>query len=200
MSTNRCAWVKLDNPLYIDYHDTEWAVPVFNDQKLFEFIVLESAQAGLSWEIILKKREGYRKAFKNFDPKKVAKMTNVDVEKSMQDVSIVRNRLKITATISNAQAFLAMQKEFGSFATYMWQWVQGTPIQNNLKHRDEIPAKSALAEAMAKDLKKRGFKFLGPTVWYAHMQAVGMVNDHTIDCFRHKEVQRYSQPAHLNRK
>lgn len=196
MNKKRCVWVKLNNPLYVTYHDDEWAVPVFDDQKLFEFIVLESAQAGLSWEIILKKREGYRKAFKNFDPRKVARMGETDVENLMRDESIIRNRLKITATISNAAAFLKVQKEYGSFATYMWQWVNDSPLQNDLKHRDDIPAKTELAEAMAKDLKKRGFKFLGPTVWYAHMQAVGMVNDHTTDCFRHKEVQRYSQGSH----
>lgn len=181
----RCAWVNPNNGLYVNYHDTEWGVPVHDDQKLFEFIVLESAQAGLSWEIILKKREGYRKAFKNFDPKKVAKMTDTHVEKLLKDPSIVRNRLKVTATIENAKRFLEVQKEFGSFSDYMWGWVKGKPIQNAWKTIKQLPAKTPLAEAMAKDLKKRGFKFLGPTVWYAHMQAVGMVNDHTTDCFRY---------------
>lgn len=184
----RCAWADGKGELYEHYHDTEWGVPVFDDQKLFEFIVLESAQAGLSWQTILNKRAGYRKAFKNFDPKKVARMTTVDQSALMQDKGIVRNRLKIAATVTNAQAFLAIQKEFGSFSTYMWGWIQGKPV--NAKHvkLSDIPTVTALAEAMAKDLKKRGFKFLGPTVWYAHMQAVGMVNDHTTDCFRHKEI------------
>lgn len=179
----RCAWVNPNNQLYVKYHDEEWSVPVHDDRKLFEFIVLESAQAGLSWEIILKKREGYRKAFKSFDPKKVAKMTEKDVEKLLGDASIVRNRLKITATVNNAQRFLEIQKEFGSFSDYMWAWVKNRPIKNRIKKIGDIPTTTPLAEAMAKDLKKRGFKFLGPTVWYAHMQAVGMVNDHTVDCF-----------------
>lgn len=181
----RCAWVNPNNQLYVKYHDEEWSVPVHDDRKLFEFIVLESAQAGLSWEIILKKREGYRKAFKSFDPKKVAKMTEKDVERLIQDPNIVRNRLKITATVSNAQRFLEIQKEFGSFSDYMWAWVKNRPIKNRIKKIGDIPTTTPLAEAMAKDLKKRGFKFLGPTVWYAHMQAVGMVNDHAVDCFRY---------------
>lgn len=177
----------MKNPLYVKYHDEEWSVPVYDDRKLFEFIVLESAQAGLSWEIILGKREGYRKAFKGFDPKKVAKMTEKDVERLLKDPSIVRNRLKVRATVNNAQRFLEVQKEFGSFADYMWAWVKGRPLQNRWKSVKELPAKTELAEKMAKDLKKRGFKFLGPTVWYAHMQAVGMVNDHTTDCFRYRK-------------
>lgn len=185
---NRCKWVKTDNKLYLDYHDQEWGVPVTDDQTLFEFIVLESAQAGLSWELILKKREGYRRAFKGFDPKKVAKMTKKDVERLLKDESIIRNRLKIEATIKNAKAFLEVQKEFGSFAAYMWRWVDNTPIQNRWKSIKQIPAETELSKAMSKDLKKRGFSFLGPTVWYAHMQAVGMVNDHTINCFRYKEI------------
>lgn len=183
----RCRWAG-DDPLYIKYHDTEWAVPVYDDTKLFEFITLEGAQAGLSWLTILRKREGYRKAFKGFDPKRVAKMTESDVERLMQDTSIIRNRLKIISTITNAQAFLRMQKEFGSFSEYMWAWVDGQPIQNNRKKMSDVPAMTELASAMAKDLKKRGFKFLGPTIWYAHMQACGMVNDHTTDCFRFSEI------------
>lgn len=179
----RCAWTNLKNPLYVKYHDEEWGVPVRDDRKLFEFIVLESAQAGLSWEIILGKREGYRKAFRGFDPKKVARMTEKDIAKLLKDPGIVRNRLKIRATVNNAKRFLEVQKEFGSFSNYMWGWVNGKPVKNAWKTIKELPAKTPLAEAMAKDLKKRGFSFLGPTVWYAHMQAVGMVNDHTRDCF-----------------
>ena len=188
MSQKRCAWINKKNQLYIDYHDEEWAVPVRDDQTLFEFVVLESAQAGLSWEIILKKREGYRKAFKSFKPHLVAKMTKKDVARLMKDASIVRNRLKIESTISNAKHFLEIQKEFGSFSKYMWDWAKGKSIQNKWKKIERIPATTDLAIAMSKDLKKRGFKFLGPTIWYAHMQAVGMVNDHTIDCFRYTQV------------
>ncbi len=183
----RCQWCG-DDPLYISYHDTEWGVPVYDDIRLFEFITLEGAQAGLSWLTILKKREGYRKAFKGFDPKKVAKMTQKDVERLMKDESIIRNRLKINSTITNAQAFLKIQKEFGSFSAYMWAWVEGKPIQNKFKNISDVPAVTELATAMSKDLKKRGFKFLGPTIWYAHMQACGVVNDHTVDCFRYNEL------------
>ena len=186
----RCAWAENKDKHYQNYHDTEWGVPVYNDQKLFEFIVLESAQAGLSWQTILNKREGYRRAFKNFDPKKVAKMTAGEEAKLLLNPSIVRNRLKIRATITNAAAFLKIQKEFGSFSDYMWSWVKHKPRNEKRKEPKDIPAVSPLAIAMAKDLKKRGFKFLGPTVWYAHMQAVGMVNDHTTDCFRHKEISK----------
>jgi len=188
MNKVRCAWVKPTNLLYIKYHDEEWGVPVFDDRKLFEFIVLESAQAGLSWEIILKKREGYRKAFKNFNPNKVARMTDADVLRLLTDNTIVRNRLKIVATINNAQKFLEIQKEFGSFSNYMWMWVAGKPIQHHVKNVRNIQATTPLALKIAKDLKKRGFKFLGPTIWYAHMQAVGMVNDHTTVCFRYAEL------------
>jgi DNA-3-methyladenine glycosylase I len=184
----RCAWAGETDPLYIAYHDNEWGVPVHDDTKLFEFMVLESAQAGLSWRTILNKREGYRRLFKQFDPKKVAKMNATDVEKLMLDRSIVRNRLKILATINNAQRFLEVQKEFGSFSNYMWKWTNGNTIDNKLKTKHDIPTSTTLAIAMAHDLKIRGFKFLGPTIWYAHMQAVGMVNDHTTDCFRYKEV------------
>jgi DNA-3-methyladenine glycosylase I len=184
----RCTWVEGKDDLYTAYHDTEWGVPVLDDQKLFEFIVLESAQAGLSWQTILNKREGYRKAFKNFDPKKVAKMTPAEQAKLLEYPNIVRNRLKIATTVSNAVAFLAIQKEFGSFATYLWSWVDNMPINEKRKTFTEVPAVTPLAFALAKDLKKRGFKFLGPTICYAFMQATGLVNDHTTDCFRHKEV------------
>ncbi len=184
----RCAWVPPNDELYGRYHDTEWGVPVFDDRTLFEFIVLESAQAGLSWRIILNKRKGYKKLFKNFNPKLVAKMVEKDIEKLLLDSSIVRNRAKIIATINNAQKFIDIQKEFGSFSKYMWSWVGNAPIKRTLKSNPPLPSVTPLAEAMSKDLKKRGFKFLGPTVWYAHMQAVGMVNDHSTDCFRYREL------------
>ena len=184
----RCKWVENSSSLMTAYHDTEWGVPVTNDKKLFEFIVLESAQAGLSWSTILNKREGYRKAFKDFDVKKVSRMTMKDVEKLLKDSSIVRNQKKIESAIQNATAFIGVQKEFGSFAKYMWEFVGGIPIQNRVKSHQDIPAATELSIDMAKDLKKRGFSFLGPTVWYAHMQAVGMVNDHTTDCFRYEQV------------
>jgi DNA-3-methyladenine glycosylase I len=189
----RCVWTEGKDDLYTAYHDTEWGAPVLDDQKLFEFIVLESAQAGLSWQTILNKREGYRTAFKNFDPKKVAKMTPAEQAKLLEYPNIVRNRLKIATTVSNAAAFLAVQKEFGSFATYLWSWVDNTPI--NMKHTTftQVPAVTPIATSLAKDLKKRGFKFLGPTICYAFMQAVGLVNDHTTDCFRHKEVAKLAQ-------
>lgn len=185
---NRCAWVKLSNSLYVTYHDTEWGVPIYDDQKLFEYITLEGAQAGLTWETILNRRENYRKAFKNFDPKKVARMTESDVQKLMENTGIIRNRLKITSTITNAQNFLKIQKEFGTFANYMWSFVKGKPIQNKWKRFNEIPVVTEIAQKLSLDMKKRGFKFFGPTICYAHMQAVGMVNDHTTDCFRYKEM------------
>jgi DNA-3-methyladenine glycosylase I len=184
----RCAWAEGGDLNYIQYHNTEWGVPVHDDRKLFEFIVLESAQAGLSWRTILNKRVGYRKAFKNFDPKKVAKMTEHDVSQLLLDPCIVRNGQKIRATINNAKQFLTIAKEFGSFDSYMWSWTNGVPVQNAYKHKEEVPAVTDLAIKMSKDLKERGFKFLGPTIWYAHMQACGMVNDHMTDCFRYREV------------
>ncbi len=184
----RCAWAGTTDEKYIAYHDKEWGVPVTDDIKLFEFIVLESAQAGLSWRTILNRREGYRKAFKGFDPNKVAKMSEKDVARLVTDPSIIRNRMKIESTIKNARAFLVVQNEFGSFSNYMWGWVKGKPIQGRRKVDADIPAVTDLALLMAKDLKKRGFSFLGPTVWYAHMQAVGMVNDHVQSCFRHREI------------
>lgn len=193
----RCGWVRPGNTLYEEYHDHEWGVPVYDDQVLFEFLILESAQAGLSWETILKKREAYRRAFAGFDARKIARFTDTDVERLMNDAGIVRNRLKITSTISGAQIFLDIQKEFGSFATYAWQFIGGAPHPNH-RHRkaltDEFPTVTPEAEAFSKDLKKRGWKFFGPTIAYAFMQATGMVNDHTADCFRYREVQT------LNRK
>jgi DNA-3-methyladenine glycosylase I len=184
---HRCAWVGSD-PLYIDYHDTEWGVPTYDDNILFEFLTLEGAQAGLSWITILRKREGYHKAFARFDPKKVANYTSDDIEALMLDAGIIRNRLKITAAVNNAQCFLEVQQEFGNFATYQWQFVGNTPIQNKWTSISQIPATSPKAEAFSKDLKKRGFKFIGPTIIYAHMQATGMINDHTVDCFRYKSI------------
>lgn len=189
----RCAWVKPDNQAYITYHDTEWGVPVYDDQVLFEFLILESAQAGLSWETILKKREAYRRAFAQFNAKKIARFTDTDVERLMNDVGIVRNRLKITSAISGAQIFLDIQKEFGSFAKYAWQFIGGAPIDTKRKTLGDIPAVTPEAEAFSKDMKKRGWKFFGPTIAYAFMQAIGMVNDHTADCFRYREVQKLNQ-------
>ncbi|MED5514778.1 MAG: DNA-3-methyladenine glycosylase I [Pseudomonadota bacterium] len=170
------------------YHDQEWGVPLYDDHRLFEFITLESAQAGLSWYTILKKRDGYRSAFKNFVVEEVAKMTEDDVERLMQFEGIIRNRAKIAATINNAQRFIEIQKEFGSFSNYQWQFVGGKPLVNNLDKLEDYPAITEASTAFAKDLKKRGFKFLGPTTVYAHMQACGMVNDHSNDCFRKQEI------------
>ena len=173
-----------------EYHDKEWGVPVHDDRKHFEFLILEGAQAGLSWDTILKRREGYRKAFAGFDPKKVAKFGAKDVERLLADPGIIRNRLKVASTIANAKAFLEVQKEFGSFDKYVWQFVGGKPKQNKWKTMRDLPAKTKEPEALSKDLIKRGFRFVGPTIIYAHMQACGMVNDHMVSCFRWKEVQR----------
>ncbi|GMU74130.1 MAG: DNA-3-methyladenine glycosylase I [Candidatus Campbellbacteria bacterium] len=186
-SKTRCPWVPEGDALYAKYHDTEWGVPVRTDRKLFEFLVLESFQSGLSWRTILHKRENFRKAFAGFDPKKVAKFTAKDFKRLMHDVGIVRNRLKIAAAIANAKAFCAVQKEFGTFAKYQWSFVGGTPIKHSLKTLADYQPTIPEARIMAKDMKKRGFKFLGPTTLYAHMQAVGMVNDHVRSCFRRAE-------------
>ena len=186
--TTRCAWASLSDPLYLAYHDTEWGAPLHDDRALFEFLILEGAQAGLSWATILHKRENYRKAFDRFDPRKVARYDARKVKSLLADAGIVRNRLKIAAAIQNAKAFLAVQKEFGSFDQYLWQFVGGKPIKNAWKTLRDIPAKTPESEAMSKDLSKRGFKFVGPTICYAHMQATGMVNDHTVDCFRYNQV------------
>lgn len=183
----RCPWAKSD-PIYVEYHDREWGVPEHNDTKLFEFIVLEGAQAGLSWLTILKKRENYRRAFDQFDARRIAKYTDAKIEQLVADRRIIRNRLKILAAVHNAKAFLAVQKEFGSFDRYLWQFVGGKPMMNAWKTLKEIPATTAESEAMSKDLVKRGFKFVGSTICYAHMQATGMVNDHLVDCFRYKEI------------
>ena len=184
----RCAWLDATKPDYVKYHDEEWGVPLYDDTKLFEFITLESAQAGLSWYTILKKRAGYKKAFANFNVQKVANFTPDDIERLMQDESIVRNRLKIAATVNNAQRFIEIQKEFGSFSNYQWQFVGNKPIISDLNSVEDPPAITEESKAFAKDLKKRGFKFLGPTTVYAHMQACGMVNDHSNDCFRKEEI------------
>ncbi|KAA0225755.1 DNA-3-methyladenine glycosylase I [candidate division KSB1 bacterium] len=185
--TRRCEWCG-DDPLYVAYHDEEWGVPVHDDRRLFEMLILEGAQAGLSWSTILKKRENYRKAFNRFDARKIAKYDKAKIAKLLADPGIVRNRLKIAATVQNARAFLEVQKEFGSFDRYIWQFVGGKPKQNRWKSLKEIPAKTAESDAMSKDLKKRAFSFVGSTICYAFMQAVGMVNDHITTCFRHRKV------------
>ena len=181
----RCGWVGTGKPFYEHYHDTEWGVPVHDDKTFFEFLILEGAQAGLSWETILKRRDGYRKAFKNFDAVKVSKMTDADLEKLMDDTAIIRNRLKIFAARKNAIAFLAIQKEFGSFNEYVWRFVGGAPKVNRRKTLKDVPAVTPEAEALSKDLKKRGMTFVGPTIIYAFMQATGLVNDHILPCWRH---------------
>ena len=181
----RCAWCEKDD-LYRDYHDNEWGNPVYDDDKLFEFLVLETFQAGLSWYMILKKRDNFRQAFDHFDYKKVAKYGDKEIEVLMQDTGIVRNGLKIKATISNAIAFMKVQKEFGSFSKYIWGFTGGKQIDNNPKTLKDIPAINEISDALSKDLKKRGFKFVGSTVVYAHMQATGMVNDHVVDCWKRK--------------
>ena len=180
----RCAWASTGKSYYVDYHDHEWGVPVHSDQKHFEMLILEGAQAGLSWDTILKRRDGYRKAFKNFDPKQVAEMTDDELEMLLLNPEIIRNRLKVFAARKNAMTFLAIQKEFGSFSTYIWRFVGGTPKINNPKTMKDVPARSVESDALSKDLKKRGMSFVGSTIMYAHMQATGIVNDHTLDCFR----------------
>lgn len=182
----RCAWVNLNNPLYVDYHDKAWGVPVYDDQRLFEMLILEGAQAGLSWETVLNKREGYRKAFKNFDIKKVSKMTDAQLEKLRDNEAIIRNRLKIFSARKNARVFLEIQKEFGSFSKYLWDFVDNKIIKNSWKTLKQVPANTKVSDLISKDLKKRGMSFVGSTIIYAYMQAVGMVNDHTVDCFKHK--------------
>lgn len=182
----RCRWAEGVSLEYIAYHDKEWGVPVRDDRVQFEFLILEGAQAGLSWSTILNKRAGYRKAFADFDPVKVARFTDKRVEKLLTDPSIVRNRLKVNSTVSNAQAFLKVQKEYGTFCEYIWGFVGGKPLQPNRMKDGDIPATSPESDALSKDLKKRGFKFVGSTIMYAHMQATGLVNDHVAACYRHK--------------
>jgi len=185
--TQRCAWAGISDPLYLDYHDKEWGVPVHDDRLLFEFLVLEGAQAGLSWSTILNKRENYRQAFDNFDASKVAAYDDKKIAELLSNPGIVRNRLKVNAAIQNAKAFLAVQQEFGSFDAYIWQFVGGKPKVNAWKTLKAIPAETDESRAMSKDLLKRGFRFVGPTICYAFMQAVGLVNDHTVDCFRYAQ-------------
>jgi DNA-3-methyladenine glycosylase I len=188
MDKSRCAWVSTDNPLYMAYHDEEWGVPVHDDHLLFEFLILEGAQAGLSWSTILNKRTHYRAVYDHFDPVRVATYDDTKIAALLADPGIVRNRLKVSGSVKNARAFLKAQAEFGSFDAYIWQFVSGVPKINAWATLAEIPAETDESRAMSKDLKKRGFTFVGPTICYAFMQAVGMVNDHTVDCFRYREV------------
>lgn len=187
LNIKRCAW-SVGDPLYEKYHDEEWGVPLHDDQKLFEFLILETFQAGLSWITILRKRENFRKAFDNFDYNKVANYSEGKIEELLGNAGIIRNKLKIRAAVSNAQAFLRVKEEFGSFDNYIWGFVNGKPIQNKWKSREDVPATTPLSDKISKDLKKYGFKFVGSTVVYAHIQATGMVNDHELSCFRHKEI------------
>ena len=184
--TKRCAWCE-GNELYTAYHDTEWGVPVHDDRTQFEFLILEGAQAGLSWSTILNKREGYRKAFAQFDPEKVARFNQRKIESLLKNPAIVRNRLKVESAVTNARAFLKIQEEVGSFDQYIWQFVGGGPIRNRFRALSDLPASTAESDALSKDLKSRGFKFVGSTIMYAHMQATGLVNDHIVDCFRYKQ-------------
>ena len=184
----RCQWVEGQFPEYIKYHDEEWGVPVHNDKKLFEFLILEGAQAGLSWSTILKRREGYRSAFADFNVERVAKYDEGKIALLLLDPGIIRNKLKVNATVSNAKAFINIQEEFGSFDQYIWSFVGGKPIVRSWKSMSQIPATTKESDELSKDLKKRGFKFVGSTIIYAHMQACGLVNDHTTDCFRYQEI------------
>jgi len=187
MNKIRCTWCG-DDPLYMEYHDKEWGTPVYDDDTLFEFLILETFQAGLSWITILRKRENFRKAFDNFDYQKIANYSEKKYQSLLQDAGIIRNKLKIKATITNAQLFIEIQKEYGSFSKYIWSFTGGKPIKNKFKSMSEVPANTDISDSLSKDLKKRGFKFVGSTVIYAHMQATGIVNDHTTDCFRYNEV------------
>jgi len=188
MMVRRCAWVPRNDLLYIKYHDTEWGVPVHEDEKWFEFLILESFQAGLSWKTVLHKRENFRQAFNYFDPQKVARYNEHKIQSLLQNAGIIRNKLKIMAAVNNALAFLEVQEEFGSFDNYMWRFVDGKAVKNSWKSIAEIPASTALSDRMSKELKSRNFKFVGTTICYAHMQATGLINDHTVDCFRYNEV------------
>jgi DNA-3-methyladenine glycosylase I len=185
---HRCPWVDLEKPDYIVYHDTEWGVPVYDDRLLFEFLTLEAAQAGLSWYTVLKKRPRYRIAFSNFDPQKVARFSEKKIEKLLADPGIIRNRAKILAAINNARRFLKVQEEFSTFSAYIWRFVDGRPIVHNIRTLKDYPATTKESDALSKDLKQRGFKFVGSTICYAHMQATGMVNDHAVNCFRRQPI------------
>lgn len=189
MVKQRCAWCG-DDPLYVDYHDKEWGKPVYDDKTLFEFLLLETFQAGLSWVTILRKRENFRKAFDGFDYLKIANYSDKKIASLLEDAGIIRNKLKVKSAISNAQAFMEIQKEFGSFSKYIWGFVDGKPVKNIFKTLSDCPANTPLSDTISKDLKKRGFKFVGSTIIYAHMQATGMVNDHMMDCFRYNEVSK----------
>ncbi|HKQ32462.1 MAG TPA: DNA-3-methyladenine glycosylase I [Thermodesulfobacteriota bacterium] len=189
---NRCGW-SITDPLMIEYHDNEWGVPVHDDRKHFEFILLDGAQAGLSWQTVLRKREAYREAFDNFDFGKVARYSEKKIAELLNNTGIIRNRLKVNSAVQNARAFLDVRKEFGTFDEYIWQFVGGSPMHNTWRSMKEIPASTSESDAMSKDMKKRGFNFVGSTICYAYMQAAGMVNDHTTECFRHKELKRVSR-------
>ncbi|HEY7055570.1 MAG TPA: DNA-3-methyladenine glycosylase I [Vicinamibacterales bacterium] len=191
----RCSWVNINDHLMRDYHDREWGVPTHDDRRHFEFLVLEAAQAGLSWSIVLNKREGYRRAFSQFDPDKVARYSQARIDKLTADPGIVRNRLKIAAAVTNARAFLAVQEEYGSFDSYCWQFVNGRPQQNRWSSPRQVPATTAQSDAFSRDLRRRAFSFVGSTVIYAYMQAIGMVNDHVMDCFRYRDVRRLATRA-----
>ena len=188
----RCGWCG-DDALYVKYHDEEWGVPLTDDRALFEFLVLEGAQAGLAWITVLRKREGYRAAFDGFDPAKVARYSDAKLARLLKDSRIIRNRLKVFSARRNAQAFLAVQEEWGSFSNYIWHFVDGKPVQNRWRTLAEVPARTDLSDRISKDLSKRGFNFVGSTIIYAHMQATGMVNDHLMECFRHQECQRFAR-------
>ena len=192
MPPNRCSWATSD-PSYFAYHDEEWGVPLHDDRRLFEMLVLEGAQAGLSWLTILKRRENYRRAFDGFDPQVVARYGDTESARLLGDAGIIRNRLKIKSAVTNARAFLKVQEEYGSFDHYIWDFVDGRPVQNAWTRLDELPARTALSDTLSKDLKRRGFSFVGSTICYAHMQATGMVNDHLVSCFRHRAVQRLAE-------
>ncbi|MEK6238042.1 MAG: DNA-3-methyladenine glycosylase I [Planctomycetales bacterium] len=196
----RCPWVDLDKPDYVAYHDEEWGVPVHDDRVLFEFLTLESAQAGLSWYTVLRKRENYRKLFDGFDPERVARYTARKINRLLKDPGIIRNRLKVEAAVSNAQHFLETQEEFGSFDAYIWSFVNGKPIVNRLKTEEDYPTTTDESDALSKDLRARGFKVVGSTICYAHMQATGMVNDHTLKCFRRREILDAQKPSRPKRK
>ncbi|MBX3066939.1 MAG: DNA-3-methyladenine glycosylase I [Anaerolineae bacterium] len=187
-NVHRCGWASLTEPLYVAYHDNEWGVPNHDEKSLFEFVVLEGMQAGLSWITILKKRDNFRAAFDGFDPQAVAQYDDAKIEALMQDKGIVRNRMKIIAAVQNARSFLQVQQDFGSFDSYIWKFVGGAPIRNQWRTLKDIPAETVESRRMSKDLLKRGFRFVGPTICYAFMQACGMVNDHVVDCFRHEQV------------
>ena len=192
MAPERCGWAGSDTA-YLAYHDEEWGVPLHDDRRLFEMLVLEGAQAGLSWLTILKRRENYRRAFEGFDPQVVARYGEAETGRLLGDAGIIRNRLKIKSAVTNARAFLKVQEQFGSFDRYIWGFVAGRPVQNAWTTLDELPARTALSDTLSRDLKKRGFSFVGSTICYAHMQATGMVNDHLVSCFRHRAVQRLAE-------